>query len=42
MGWEAAFGHVDEMGNMDRENDRWVEIDQKGFVLPVWEAFELF
>lgn len=42
MGWEAAFGHVDQMGNIDGKIDRWVEIDQKGFILPVWEAFELF
>lgn len=42
LGWDTAFGHVDEMGNIDNKDHRWIEIDQKGQVLPEWEAFELF
>ncbi|CAK5280659.1 unnamed protein product [Mycena citricolor] len=40
MGWKRAFGNVDEMGYVDSENKRWVEIDVKGRVVPVWDAFE--
>ncbi|KAF8899274.1 hypothetical protein BD779DRAFT_1666971 [Infundibulicybe gibba] len=42
LGWERAFGKVDKMGNIDNENKRWVEIDQKGHIVPVWRPFELF
>jgi len=42
LGWGRAFGHIDEMGVIDKQNDRWVDVDQKGQVIPVWQAFELF
>lgn len=42
LGWDTAFGAVDDMGQMDDNQKRWVEIDQKGQVIPVWEPFELF
>lgn len=42
LGWERAFGAVDEMGYLDEKLKRWVEIDQKGQIVPVWEPFELF
>lgn len=42
MGWEKAFGHVDDMGNMDNNGKGWIDVDQKGQIIPVWEAFELF
>jgi len=42
LGWDTAFGHVDAMGNIGNKRHRWIEIDQKGQVLPEWEAFELF
>ncbi|KAF9532117.1 hypothetical protein CPB83DRAFT_848377 [Crepidotus variabilis] len=42
MGWENAFGHVDATGDIDITNVRWIDVDQKGQMIPVWEAFELF
>ena len=42
LGWEVAFGQVDEMGKVDDDQKRWVEIDQKGRIVPVWVPFELF
>ena len=45
LGWDRAFGHVfgDHVeGNIDEQYKRWVEIDEKGAVEPVWQAFELF
>jgi len=42
LGWDAAFGVVDSMGNTDDDHKRWVEIDQNGSVVPVWQPFELF
>ncbi|KAG5654158.1 hypothetical protein H0H81_006870 [Sphagnurus paluster] len=42
LGWERAFGVVDSMGYLDDAHKRWVEIDQKGTVVPVWQPFELF
>jgi hypothetical protein len=40
--WDNAFGHVDEMGYIDEERKGWVEIEEKGNIVPVWTAFELF
>lgn len=42
LGWEAAFGEVDTMGAIDKDRNRWVEIDQNGSIIPVWFPFELF
>lgn len=42
LGWERSFGTVDEMGQIDKQRQRWVEIDQAGQIVPVWEAFQLF
>jgi hypothetical protein len=42
LGWNKAFGDVDKMGYLDLKEKGWVEIDQKGQIVPVWEAFELF
>ncbi|RDB29466.1 hypothetical protein Hypma_016066 [Hypsizygus marmoreus] len=42
LGWDRAFGAVDDMGYVDEKRKRWVEIDQKGQIVPVWEPFELF
>lgn len=42
MGWENAFGQVDDMGGIDNNRKGWIDVDQKGQVIPVWEAFELF
>jgi hypothetical protein len=42
MGWDMAFGHVDELGNIDKQSHRWIDVDEQGLIIPVWEAFELF
>jgi len=42
MSWEKAFGDVNDMGDIDEKGKRWVDIDQKGSVVPVWRPFELF
>jgi len=42
LGWDRAFGQVDSMGYIDENHKRWIEIDQKGVIVPVWQAFELF
>jgi len=42
LGWDKAFGTVDDMGAMDDKHKRWVEIDQRGSIVPVWLPFELF
>lgn len=42
LGWDRAFGSVNEMGEMDRKMRGWVEIDNAGQIEPMWEAFELF
>jgi len=42
LGWEMAFGHVDRSGSIDKQGHRWIDVDERGSVIPVWEAFELF
>ncbi len=42
LGWERAFGEVGDMGYLDDELKGWVELEEKGRVVPVWTAFELF
>jgi hypothetical protein len=42
LGWDRAFGVVDEMGEMDHKMKGWVEIDNAGRIVPSWEAFDLF
>ncbi|KAJ7070693.1 hypothetical protein C8F01DRAFT_390598 [Mycena amicta] len=39
LGWKRAFGEVDDMGYLDKDNNRWVEVDNKGRIVPIWEAF---
>ncbi|KAG6911277.1 hypothetical protein DXG01_002116 [Tephrocybe rancida] len=34
LGWDAAFGEVDSMGAIDKDRNRWVEIDQNGSIVP--------
>ncbi|KAF9453884.1 hypothetical protein P691DRAFT_812502 [Macrolepiota fuliginosa MF-IS2] len=41
LGWDKAFGRVDEMGYLDDHHKGWVEIEQKGQIIPLWSAFEL-
>ncbi|KAF5385381.1 hypothetical protein D9615_001072 [Tricholomella constricta] len=42
LGWDDAFGTVGAMGHIDDDHKRWVEIDQRGAIVPVWAPFELF
>ncbi|KAF5355756.1 hypothetical protein D9756_003709 [Leucocoprinus leucothites] len=42
LGWDQAFGRVDDMGYLDDELKGWVEVEEKGRIVPVWTAFELF
>ncbi|KAK0450581.1 uncharacterized protein EV420DRAFT_1705247 [Desarmillaria tabescens] len=42
LGWEKAFGHVDNYGLIDRQLMGWVDVDQKGRIIPEWAAFDLF
>ncbi|KAF8807921.1 hypothetical protein BYT27DRAFT_7211570 [Phlegmacium glaucopus] len=42
LGWDRAFGKVDDMGSVDQRSKHWVEIDEEGQIVPVWHAFELF
>jgi hypothetical protein len=42
LGWERAFGEVNKMGRMDKKTARWVEIDEKGAVMPVWKPYDIY
>ncbi|KAK0209271.1 hypothetical protein DFS33DRAFT_1380760 [Desarmillaria ectypa] len=42
LGWEKAFGHLDNYGLIDRQLMGWVDVDQKGRIIPEWAAFDLF
>ncbi|KXN90091.1 hypothetical protein AN958_05096 [Leucoagaricus sp. SymC.cos] len=42
LGWDRAFGRVNAMGDLDETQNGWVELEEKGRVVPVWTAFELF
>ena len=42
LGWDRAFGVVNEQGEIDGNIHGWVEIDNAGQIEPSWDAFELF
>jgi len=42
LGWDRAFGATGDMGVIDEQRKRWVEIDNRDAITPVWEAFKLF
>jgi hypothetical protein len=42
LGWDRAFGEMDDMGEIDRKTALWVDVDEKGSVIPEWVAFEMF
>jgi len=42
LGWKRAFGNVDEMGEVEKETRRWVDVDLKGRVVPVWEPLQAY
>ncbi|KAK7040150.1 hypothetical protein VNI00_009956 [Paramarasmius palmivorus] len=39
LGWEAAFGELEEMGFINKEHRRWVEIDEAGSIIPEWSRY---
>ncbi|KZV67606.1 hypothetical protein PENSPDRAFT_635468 [Peniophora sp. CONT] len=41
-GFVHVFGHMDEQGEINQEKARWIDVDEKGNILPEWEAYELF
>ncbi|KAJ7459057.1 hypothetical protein B0H11DRAFT_177573 [Mycena galericulata] len=41
LGWKRAFGDMDDMGYIDRDNMRWVDVDSKGRITPVWQAYQV-
>ncbi|VDB90220.1 unnamed protein product [Peniophora sp. CBMAI 1063] len=41
-GFVHAFGHMNEQGEINQDKARWIDVDQKGAVVPEWMAFELF
>lgn len=48
LGWDRAFGfgHDAETGQVqngiDNTRKRWVELDNKGTIAPMWRAFDMF
>ena len=45
LGWKRAFGFENAIdnpkGEIDEKSRRWVELDNRGTVSPVWSAFEV-
>ncbi|KAJ7155900.1 hypothetical protein C8R43DRAFT_1125809 [Mycena crocata] len=42
LGWKRAFGAVNDMGEADKDNMRWIDVDLKGRAVPVWEPFQAY
>ncbi|KAF9018438.1 hypothetical protein BDZ89DRAFT_1073864 [Hymenopellis radicata] len=42
LGWEKAFGEMDGQGEINREEMVWVDIDEKGKVIPQWSGYDTF
>jgi len=42
LGWKRAFGEVGDMGYVDKVNMRWIDVDSKGRIIPVWEAYQAY
>ncbi|KAJ7204366.1 hypothetical protein GGX14DRAFT_698778 [Mycena pura] len=42
LGWKRAFGEVNEMGEIEEATRRWVDVDSKGRIVPVWEAYQAY
>jgi hypothetical protein len=40
FGWDKAFGAISELGDIDQTNAAWVDVDQKGQVVPAWKGFD--
>jgi hypothetical protein len=42
LGWERAFGAVNQPGEVDELGKGWVEIDNRDQIRPIWQGFEIF
>ncbi|KAF8273820.1 hypothetical protein EI94DRAFT_1563217 [Lactarius quietus] len=45
LDWDRAFGYGfgdDSAGNVNQEHAHWIEVDEKGDIVPPWRAFQLF
>ncbi len=46
LGWARAFGLADGKDHSDGlindEKKRWIELDNRGIISPMWSAFEVF
>ena len=45
LDWDRAFGYGfedDSAGDVNQEHAHWIEVDQKGMIVPPWRAFQLF
>ncbi|KAJ3718543.1 hypothetical protein C8R42DRAFT_585906 [Lentinula raphanica] len=44
LSWPAAFGNMDPtgLGYPVRDSQHWLDIDQKGAIVPAWKAFRTF
>lgn len=40
LGWSKAFGSIDEFGDYDKDGAAWVDVDEKGKVVPAWKGFD--
>jgi hypothetical protein len=42
LGWDSAFGDMSDRGAIDIATAGWLDVDQKGSIVPEWEAYEMF
>jgi len=45
LDWDRAFGYGfgdDSAGDVNQEHARWIEVDEKGNIVPPWRPFQLF
>jgi hypothetical protein len=45
LDWDPAFGYGfrdDSTGEVNQEHARWIEVDEKGNIVPPWRPFQLF
>ncbi|KAJ3934743.1 MAG: hypothetical protein NXY57DRAFT_914158 [Lentinula lateritia] len=44
LSWSPAFGDMDPkgLGYPVRDKQRWLDVDQKGVIVPAWKGFQMF
>ncbi|KAJ6520177.1 hypothetical protein C8R45DRAFT_51738 [Mycena sanguinolenta] len=42
LGWKRAFGAVGQMGEIEKDARRWMDVDLKGRVVPVWDPLQAY